>query len=289
MCVYIQEYLFYAKTFFEYSGIPTYIGALTKLVEYDCSAVLYFGELREEIFTNLTQLQYLAMGDNSYNMATIPSQIIDLPNLQYLYLHNCDVQGNLEFLPTMNNMQEFWIDKNEGIIGTIPSDIGQMNGLGECTCTHAIVTYIYTAIAFSDSFHVYIIYILVSFSATECSLKGQLPTELGLLKNLRTYRASSNWVCVDISVVYPHFLFHVNILLLLLGTFWSSRNNLTGTIPTEIGSITKLEILELYDTGIIGSMPNQICNLVIPSSVGGNLTSLVVDCELNCTCCTSCL
>lgn len=95
-------------------------------VEYDCSTTLYFGELKGEIFANLQKLTYLVMGDNSYNMATVPTEIITLPELQYLYLHNCDLQGNLGFVKDFNKIQEFWIDKNAGINGAIPTEIGQL-------------------------------------------------------------------------------------------------------------------------------------------------------------------
>lgn len=126
------EYLFYGDTFFQYDGIPTYIGALTNLIEFDCSRSLNFGTLRGSIFKNLTKLSYLAMGDNSYDMGTIPTQIWKLPELQYLYMHHTDIQGNLTLLPTMPKIREFWIDKNPGIIGRIPSEIGQVDSLGEC-------------------------------------------------------------------------------------------------------------------------------------------------------------
>lgn len=96
-------------------------------VEYDCSTTLYFGTLRGEIFANLTKLTYLVMGDNSYNMASVPSEIVNLPNLEYLYMHNCDLQGNLDFVSDFNKIQEFWIDKNLGISGTIPTTIGQLS------------------------------------------------------------------------------------------------------------------------------------------------------------------
>lgn len=131
VCLYPTEALFYGDTFFEYDGIPPYIGALTNLVEFDCSRTLNFGELRGEIFSNLTKLSYLAMGDNSYDMVTIPTQIWNLPELEYLYMHHTDIQGNLMLLPTMPKIREFWIDKNPGIIGTIPTEIGQVASLGE--------------------------------------------------------------------------------------------------------------------------------------------------------------
>lgn len=97
----------------------------------------------------------------------------------------------------------------------------------------------------------------VTFSATDCSLSGSLPTEMGLLTNARKV--------------------------------WLSGNSITGRIPSEMGRLKKLEVLEVHDNTLQGRMPIAVCNLVVPSTNGGNLTTLVADCEMNCTCCTSCL
>ena len=52
------EFLFYGSTNFEYPGIPTEIGLLTNLKEYDCSFTLYFGPLRaEQAFAPLQNLR----------------------------------------------------------------------------------------------------------------------------------------------------------------------------------------------------------------------------------------
>ena len=68
-----------------------------------------------------------------------------------------------------------------------------------------------------------------------------------------------------------------------------SRNNLTGSLPSEIGSLPNLAELELYENPIGGTLPTQIGNLskltrllvfdtsiggTIPASIG-NLTALV--------------
>jgi hypothetical protein len=173
----VQETLFYAYTFFEYNGIPTFIGALTNLVEYDCSSTLYFGELRGEIFTNLTLLEYLAIGDNSYN-TTIPTEIADLPNLQYLYLHRCDLHGDLEFLPTMKSLQEFWIDKNERIEGTIPTDIGQLSGLGEYMSTRHYN--IYTTHPFDFLTHFIRVHVYIFSKLFRFRMLSLRPTAIGI-------------------------------------------------------------------------------------------------------------
>ena len=75
-----------------------------------------------------------------------------------------------------------------------------------------------------------------------------------------------------------------------IGKFWISKNRFSGTVPSEMGALKELEIFQLYDnTAMVGRMPPAVCKLVVPSSVGGNLSSLIADCEFNCTCCTSCM
>lgn len=40
-----------------------------------------------------------------------------------------------------------------------------------------------------------------------------------------------------------------------------SANNLSGSIPPEIGNLTHLKELYLFNNKLAGSLPNQICNL----------------------------
>lgn len=98
--------------------------------------------------------------------------------------------------------------------------------------------------------------ITVTFSATDCALQGSIPSEMGLLTNARK--------------------------------IWLSGNGLTGRVPTELGALKQLQVLEVHDNTLQGRMPQPVCNLVVPSTNGGNLSTLIADCEFNCTCCTSC-
>lgn len=94
------EYLYYGTTNFEYNGIPSQISKLTKLIEYDFSYTLYFGELKDGDLKGLNSLNYLAMGGNAYN-SSLPSSIVTLPSLEWLYLDFCYLSGNLEFIADM--------------------------------------------------------------------------------------------------------------------------------------------------------------------------------------------
>jgi hypothetical protein len=146
------EFLYFGTTSFEYDGVPTHIGRLTKLQELDFSYTLYFGDLPGEVFSNLSNLRYLVMDGNAYN-TTLPPELIQLPSLQYLYAGFNFLQGDLEFVSQMPSILELWLDDNPAIGGSIPASIGSASNLA-------------------------------SISITNCGLTGTIPPELGNLSNM---------------------------------------------------------------------------------------------------------
>ncbi|VEU33888.1 unnamed protein product [Pseudo-nitzschia multistriata] len=146
------EYLYIGTTNFEYKGIPTALGKLTALKELDVSYNLYFGELNGATFENLSNLRYLAMDGNAYN-SSLPIEITQLSNLEYLYAGFSFLQDNLEFVSSLPKIRELWVDDNPGLTGTIPPSIADAGSLA-------------------------------SFSASNCELTGSIPTEMGSMANM---------------------------------------------------------------------------------------------------------
>jgi hypothetical protein len=202
------EELYYGTTSFQYDGIPTYIGKLTNLFEYDCSYTLYFGELKEEIFENLDKLEYLYIGGNSFN-SSIPTNIGKLPNLLYFYAEYADIVGDLSFMKGMSKIYELWVDRNPFLTGPIYSEIG------DCIT-------------------------LESFSVTRCGLEGQIPSELGKLTDMQQMWFYNNRLTGAVPTELGN-LSDMNRLELEL-------NELTGVMPSELCSRVKplgrLEVLE---------------------------------------------
>ena len=71
---------------------------------------------------------------------------------------------------------------------------------------------------------------------------------------------------------------------------WVYDNMLTGTVPTELGNLFKLQTLEVEENLLVGTMPEEICLNRAPL---GLLGTLEADCggtppEIVCTCCTCC-
>jgi hypothetical protein len=63
--------------------------------------------------------------------------------------------------------------------------------------------------------------------------------------------------------------------------FVVSSNDLEGTVPASVGSWSKIQYAYFYDNLFTGTVPNQIC-----SYIDALTDEVVVDCQMNCTCCS---
>ena len=167
--------------------------------EIDFSNTFYsFGPIRGEAFEGLTNLNYVDIADNTYT-TTIPTQFVDLPNLEFFYLDNCDFPGvdlTLDFIIGMPSIFENWMDFTQ-FTGSIPTEIGTVSTLG-------------------------------SWSLTFCGLSGPIPSELGNLG-------------------------------VTLDRLWLYQNQLTGTIPTEIGNLSRMQFMYFEGNQLSGDVPAEIC------------------------------
>jgi hypothetical protein len=221
------EFLFYGSTNFDYPGIPTEIGLLTKLKEYDCSFTLYFGPLRAASFQNLMALQYVVLSGNAYNQ-TVPTALTSLPDLQFMYIEDSFISGDLSFMQPMTVINEMWADLNPGLGGAIPAFLGTKTTL-------------------------------TSFSISECSFTGPIPPELGQLTQMESLWLFGN----QLSGAIPSELGNLGMLQLLQ----LQENNLAGTMPAEIcanrGSFGQLTTLVADCNGAI-TCPTGCCTFCFP-------------------------
>jgi Leucine-rich repeat (LRR) protein len=219
--------LIFGYCYFEWPGVPSFLGSLVLLEKLDMSFTLFHGDINAPVFAKLSNLKYLEMGGNSYN-STIPSEIYQLPLLERFYIQNSFVEGNLEFIKSMPVIFELWLDDNPGMVGTIPTEIGNLKTLES-----------------------------ISFSG--CKFYGQIPSEIGLLTGMQ-----------DI---------------------WLYNNGLTGTIPTQLGNLANLQNFQTEGNDLKGSMPSEIC--INGGLYNGNLQFLATDCtgaggNVECKCCDCC-
>jgi hypothetical protein len=75
-------------------------------------------------------------------------------------------------------------------------------------------------------------------------------------------------------------------LLSRMSALWLFNNSLTGTIPTELALLTDLDELLLYSNLLGGTVPEEVCALINTPTGGLELflDCNLVRCECNCSC-----
>jgi hypothetical protein len=164
------------------------------VIEFDVAFCLIDGGLNDAAFQAAQGLEYVFLGGNAFN-ATVPAVLGSLPELQFLYISDCFISGDLSYMQGMPKIFEHWIDVNPGLSGPVFPFIGSLSTLA-------------------------------SFSVTASSLTGTLPTELGNLFSMQQMWYYDN----DLIGMIPSELGNLNQMAILQ----LEGNAFTGTMPTQV-------------------------------------------------------
>jgi len=241
------EKLYFSSTSFSGRLAPLPI----HLVEFDCSYTMIDGGLTNEVFKGLSKLNFVLLDGNAFN-SSVPSIFGSLPNLEYLYISDAFISGDLSYMQGMPKMVEHWVDVNPGLKGTIPTFIGKITTLK-------------------------------SLSMSQGSLTGTLPTELGNLSNMIQMWFFAN----SLEGQIPSEIGSIT----TLRTFQTEGNNIGGQVPPEICALREfpsaLQILgsDCTLTGVSDLIaPNHVLTLPNLATLFSQMTTL----SLKCTCCSCC-
>lgn len=91
--------------------------------EFDCSYTLHAGEIPESVFVGLNNLTLLIMDGNNFN-SEVPSTIATLPNLEFFYIREAGLRGDLSYMEGMPSIVEHLVDGNPELAGPVYSFIG---------------------------------------------------------------------------------------------------------------------------------------------------------------------
>ena len=86
-------------------------------------------------------------------------------------------------------------------------------------------------------------------------LRPTIPPEIALLTSLSHLILRRNGIGVSLRELLPTELYRMpNLTLLAL----PNNHNISGTIPSKVGLLSKLEVLELDDNSISGTLPTEM-------------------------------
>jgi hypothetical protein len=95
------------------------------LVNFDVSFSFFTGGLTDVNFEGLNQINFIDLEGNAFN-STVPTVFGRLPSLQYLYLSDSFISGDLSYMNGMSSIIEHWADTNPGLSGPVFDFIGSI-------------------------------------------------------------------------------------------------------------------------------------------------------------------
>ena len=135
---------------------------------------------------------------------------------------------------------------SEGIVGTIPSELGSLSNLLSLSLWgNRLTGGIPKELGNLAN--------LRSLSLSGNRLTGEIPPELGRLANLTELSLFGNQLTGEIPPELGR--------LANLTELWLSRNQLTGEIPPELGGLSNLWLLFLYGNQLTGGIPPELGSL----------------------------
>ena len=166
----------------------------TGLIEFDCSFSYITGGLIDDTFEGLNQLNFALLDGNSFN-STVPAVFGRLPNLQFLYLSEASIEGDLSYMEGMPAIVEHFVNRNPRLTGPVYPFIGDISTLA-------------------------------SFSASQNSLTGTLSSRLGNLSQMIQMWLFDNQLIGNVPTELGRL---ASMSLLQL-----EGNHFTGSMPTEV-------------------------------------------------------
>eukprot|EP01033_Poteriospumella_lacustris_P001991 gene1991-1450_t len=266
--------------------IPWVIGRLKALEIVEMSQNKLKGRLPVSFF-NSTTLVSLDLSSNTLN-GSIPATI-RLPRLQKLRLNNNKLVGSFsDALCNAPNLVSLYLQSN-ALAGTLPTCLCRWKALRSLQASENDFTGgIPSCIGNASSLTRLIIYgnrlegsipssvgdlsLLTVFNAAENGLTGTLPSTIGQLHKLESLILYSNFLVGTLpgtlgnlsSVQFMDFCNNslngtiptsFGALAKTLVQLNISANDLTGSIPAELGQLLLLQRLELYDNYLEGTLP----------------------------------
>ena len=226
--------------------IATAVGQLQNMREISFSGNQFVGTLPTQI-ANLYSLVKLDVAGNELTGSLPVELFLQRPDLRSLNLAHNKFSGAIPTqLSLLTALSESLLLNDNQLTSTIPTELGRLRRLG------------------------------MELDLSNNRLNGTIPTELGWLSNLEhSLSLASN----QLSGIIPSELGSLSRVSSLR---FESNSAIGSSLPSELGLLQSLATLSVYDTGLSGPVPVEVCNLQ-----DVQLATFEVDCDLACTCCSN--
>ncbi|GJN19334.1 hypothetical protein PR202_gb06601 [Eleusine coracana subsp. coracana] len=242
-------------------GIPESIGNLNVLELLDLSNNNLTGEIPSSIGNLSVNLKYIDMKFNNIT-GKIPEEIAKLVNLKGLVLDNNHLEGAIpRTLGELKELNVLYLEMND-LSGPIPPTIGNLTKLKHTSSSgnnlllqgiipstfigcplYRILSELFLINTFSN----------YQFILQNNVLTGNLPIEVGNLKNLGVLDFSNNQISGEI----PGSFGECQIMQYLN----ASHNNFYGTIPLAVEQMKGLLLIDLSYNNLSGGIPEFLENM----------------------------
>jgi Leucine-rich repeat (LRR) protein len=251
-------------------AIPTEFQKITSLKNFDADNNVLSGSLN--VLGEMKWIENLNLCNNHFTGTIANDFLVHLSGLQILNLSNNLLNGKIpQGLLQLTSLKVLALDNNS-LSGIIPTDVTYSSSLQVLSFKENRVTG-----SIPSSFQSLVN--LQRLDASSNEIHGYIPTTLGSLSKLTYLSLSDNWF---IASEIPSFLRSMPLLRYLslrrtgrmggfptwLGTDLTELvfldlddNLLTGSLPTEIAFLRRLEVLFLSRNDLTGTLPTGIPEL----------------------------
>ncbi|KAK3231144.1 hypothetical protein Dsin_003025 [Dipteronia sinensis] len=192
---------------------------------------------------NMTNLISLSLGDNYFDPATFPDEVVKLNKLNWLYLANYSMEGwipsGIGNLTELTNLEL----SDNNLSGEIPTEIGNLKKLWQLELYNNLLTG-KLPVGFRN------LSSLEKFDASRNKLEGDL-SEVGFLSNLVTLHLFENQLSGEVPAELGNFQKLVGLSLY--------TNKLTGSLPQELGSWAEFDYIDVSENLLTGPIPPTMC------------------------------
>ncbi|KAI5315000.1 hypothetical protein L3X38_044176 [Prunus dulcis] len=227
-----------------FTGKVPDLSSLSQLTLLSLNGSRFSGAFPWKSLENLTQLTFLSLGDNPFELSSFPAEVIKLDKLYWLYLTNCSITGQIpEGIGNLILLENLELSSNQ-LSGEIPQSISNLKKLRQLELYENLLTgKLPAGLGSLPS--------LVNFDASANKLEGDL-SELRSLTQLASLQLFENQLEGEIPEEFGEFKSLVKLSLY--------KNKLTGTLPQKLGSWAGLDYIDVSENYLTGPIPPDMCN-----------------------------